>query len=101
MSLHDLQANVRDWAREKGLDKADPAKQMLKLVEEVGELAADLAKGRDPKDSIGDCLVVLTILCLQLGYSLEEPLNVAYHEIANRKGKMIDGIFVKESDLNV
>lgn len=99
MNLHDLQANVRDWAREKGLDKADPSKQMLKLVEEVGELAADLAKGRDPKDSIGDCLVVLTILCLQLGHSLEEPFNLAYHEIANRKGKMVSGIFVKESDL--
>lgn len=99
MSLNILETYVRDWAIEKGLREADPAKQMLKLVEEVGELAADLAKGRDPKDSIGDCLVVLTILCLQLGHSLEEPFNLAYHEIANRKGKMIDGIFVKESDL--
>lgn len=99
MSLESLEVDVRNWAYAKGLDKADPAKQMLKLVEEVGELAADLAKGRDPKDSIGDCLVVLTILCLQLGHSLEEPLKEAYEEIANRKGVMKNGVFIKESDL--
>lgn len=32
--------------------------------------------------------------------SLEETLEVAYNEIKDRKGKMIDGVFVKEADLN-
>lgn len=31
--------------------------------------------------------------------TLEETLEMAYNEIKDRKGKMIDGVFVKESDL--
>ena len=31
--------------------------------------------------------------------SLEETLEMAYNEIKDRKGKMIDGVFVKEADL--
>jgi hypothetical protein len=30
---------------------------------------------------------------------MEECLEVAYNDIKDRKGKMIDGVFVKESDL--
>ena len=33
------------------------------------------------------------------GMKLEECLQFAYDEIAGRKGKMINGTFVKESDL--
>lgn len=99
MSINELEAKVRSWAIIRELDKAEPSKQMLKLMEETGELAADLAKNRCPKDSIGDCLVVLCILCLQLGFSIEEPLKEAYEEIANRKGVMKNGVFIKESDL--
>ena len=32
--------------------------------------------------------------------TLEGTLEMAYNEIKNRKGKMIDGVFVKEADLN-
>lgn len=90
---------VNDWFVERGLDKADPRAQMLKLMEELGELAADLAKGRCPKDSLGDVGVVLIGLCTQLGTSLEEVLGVAYEEIKDRKGKLVNGVFIKESDL--
>ena len=31
--------------------------------------------------------------------TLEETLEMAYNEIKDRKGKMIDGVFVKEADL--
>ena len=31
---------VQDWAKERGIDKADPSKQLLKLMEEVGELTS-------------------------------------------------------------
>ena len=36
----------------------------------------------------------------EYGTSLEETLEMAYNEIKDRKGKMIDGVFVKEADLN-
>lgn len=32
--------------------------------------------------------------------TLEGTLEMAYNEIKDRKGKMIDGVFVKEADLN-
>ncbi|CZR03482.1 MazG-like family protein [Trichococcus collinsii] len=96
-----LTALIEEWARERGLDAADPAKQMLKLGEEYGELCQGLAKDKPEqvKDSIGDMYVVLTILSLQLGLSVGECIAGAYAEIKDRKGEMINGIFVKEADL--
>ena len=31
-----LTEKIKYWARERGLNMADPARQMLKLVEEIG-----------------------------------------------------------------
>lgn len=42
----------------------------------------------------------LTMLAYRLGTNLEECLQSAYNEIKDRRGKMINGVFVKESDLN-
>lgn len=83
------------------MDTADPTKQMLKLMEEVGELAQGLVKNKHAQvvDSIGDIYVVLTILSMQLDIDLEYCVNVAYKEIEDRKGKMVNGTFIKESDL--
>jgi len=100
--MRDLVEKVESWADDRGLSSCDPAKQMLKLMEESGELAAGIAKANEPliRDSLGDVLVVLIILSNQLGYDIETCLALAYDEIKDRKGKMIDGVFVKESDLN-
>ena len=93
---------IEEWARERGLDSADPNKQMLKLAEEFGELAEGMAKGRPDqvRDSIGDMYVVMTILSLQLGLDIDTCIGVAYDEIKDRRGKIVNGVFVKESDLN-
>lgn len=101
MNLIYLTAEIERWAEERGLDAADPNKQMLKLMEEVGELAQGLAKGKRAQvvDSIGDVYVVLTILSMQLDLDLKYCVNMAYNEIEDRKGKMVNGVFVKESDL--
>lgn len=90
---------IEQWAKDRNLiEGASTHAQMLKLTEEVGELAGAIAKGRrlDVLDGIGDCAVVLTILAAQHGISIEHCINLAYHEIKDRKGKMIDGVFVKE-----
>ena len=101
MNLDNLTIKIRMWSREKGINKAEPSKQMLKLIEEVGELAQGLAKGNNDQviDSIGDVYVVLTILAQQLDLDIEDCVKSAYREIADRKGKMINGVFVKEEDL--
>ena len=93
---------MEEWAREKNLDIAEPEKQMLKVVEEVGEVAAALARNNknDLRDGIGDVVVTLVILAIQNDMDLYECLNQAYNEIKDRKGKNVNGVFVKESDLN-
>lgn len=93
---------IRGWASDRNLiSGSTPEKQFTKLIEEVGELAAGIARGRDEAimDGIGDCFVVLTILAAQHGMDIEECIAAAWHEIKDRKGRMVDGVFVKEADL--
>ncbi|WP_137744893.1 MazG-like family protein [Robertmurraya siralis] len=101
MNLNERTTQIEEWATQRGLDIADPNKQMLKLVEEVGELAQGLAKNNREQviDSIGDVYVVLTILSMQLNLNIRGCIGKAYEEIKDRKGEMVNGIFVKESDL--
>ena len=161
MKLQKLITKVQQWSIDRGLDKADSKKQLLKLYEEFGELASGIAKGNKEvvKDSIGDVVVVLIILAQQQGLEkisdfniicnhlqesdlmpqasetiglislrvrrtkskVEEPivrlisylrtiakyenlkfedcLLQAWDEIKDRKGKLIDGVWVKEEDL--
>ena len=102
MKLEELILKVEEWAEARNLIKgATVEKQWLKLDEEKGELAAGIARGDKEKtvDGLGDTLVVLIILAKQLGITFDEALGVAYEEIKDRKGKMINGIFVKEADL--
>lgn len=90
---------VLKWADERGLLKAENApRQMLKLMEEIGELAGAMAKNKpgDIVDAIGDIQVVLIILSKQLGYDYEQCLVDAYNVIKERKGKLINGVFVKD-----
>ena len=99
--MDELVQKVEEWAVKRGLDKADSSKQFLKVVEETGEVASALARGQleELKDGIGDVIVTLIILAQQQGLTVEECLETAYEEIADRKGKMINGVFVKQSDL--
>lgn len=99
--MQELIEKIEQWSVEKGLDKAESSKQMLKVVEEVGEVASALAKNKpnELKDGIGDVVVTLVILAQQNGLTLEECTQTAYDVIAGRTGKMIDGVFVKSEDL--
>ncbi|MFS0562596.1 MazG-like family protein [Terribacillus sp. 179-K 1B1 HS] len=99
--MTNLTEKIKQWAIDRNLHTANPDKQMLKLFEELGELAEGMAKDRPEqvKDSIGDIYVVLTILSTQLGIDIEDCIAIAYDEIKDRKGRMIDGVFVKEADL--
>ena len=99
--MNDLLMKTKAWAKVRNLDTADPNKQMLKLIEEVGELAEGLAKDNVELiiDAIGDVQVVLVILAEQLGLSVEDCWSVAYDEIKERKGKMQNGVFIKSEDL--
>jgi NTP pyrophosphatase (non-canonical NTP hydrolase) len=90
--------NIRDWASDRGIyDKGNSHTQYVKLMEEAGELAQALLKNNKAEtiDAIGDIVVVLTNLAKLEGYNIENCIDAAYNEISNRKGKMINGTFVK------
>ena len=97
--LGELVALIQNWAWDRNLiDGSTTNAQMVKLMEEVGELAGGVCKDKVDviKDSIGDVFVVLTIVAAQMGWSIEECVQVAYAEIKDRKGRMVQGVFVKE-----
>jgi NTP pyrophosphatase (non-canonical NTP hydrolase) len=98
-SFDSLIENVTDWADNRMLLKKENAsKQMLKVMEEVGETASALLKGDELKliDGIGDSFVTLIILSKQLGLNPSVCLQVAWSEIKNRTGKTVDGTFIKD-----
>jgi len=95
LSVYD---NIRAWAQDKGIyAKGDSKTQYLKLMEESGELAEALLKNDRPEiiDAIGDMVVVLTNLAALEDLRIEDCVQSAYDVIKNRKGKMINGTFVK------
>lgn len=94
-------SDIRGWAEARNLiEGSDARAQMLKLAEEMGELAGALARGKQAEawDAIGDMVVVLTIMSEQLGVSIESCIEGAWNEIRHRKGRMVDGVFVKEGE---
>lgn len=51
------------------------------------------------KDAIGDMAVVAINIAEREGFSYTEALQSAYAEISDRKGKKVNGVYVKEEDL--
>ena len=95
--------NIREWAKERGIyDKGDSKTQLLKLQEEMGELAKAILENDEPEiiDAIGDMIVVLTNLAHLNDVNVETCIASAYNEIKNRKGKMVNGTFVKTDGLS-
>ncbi len=89
---------IRQWALERGIyDTGNSHTQYVKLMEEAGELAAALLTkdAYEIKDAIGDIVVVLTNLAVLEGMQIENCIDAAYDEIANRTGTMLNGTFVK------
>jgi hypothetical protein len=123
-SFEDLKELVLEWAKDKELLHSENAdKQFMKFIEEVFEFKTefdnwvffremcgfaedeelmymkDKSLTVNSKLEMGDIFVTLIVLCNQLGIDCVECLEMAYDKISKRKGKTIDGIFVKEEDL--
>lgn len=102
MTFDELIENVRGWAGEKGILKKENApKQLMKVMEELGETAGAIAKSKktdEIMDGIGDTFVTIIILAYQMGLNPTECLETAWNEIKDRKGTTRNGVFVKEED---
>lgn len=99
MTKIDYEKLISQWHKDRNLiDGSTDKDQFMKLVQEVGELSDSLCKSKDFRDDVGDIMVVLINILVRNNITLEECLKVAYEDIKDRKGKMVDGIFVKEGD---
>ena len=102
-TLTELEQLTKKWADDRGIIKNGKATtQFLKLTEELGELAAGMAREdtAEIKNALGDMMVVMVSLSALLGTSLEECWNGAYYEIKDRKGYLNSlGNFIKEADM--
>ena len=98
-SLIALIDKVKGWHHDRNLIEGSTDKdQYLKLIQEAGELSDNICKGKDIKDDIGDMLVVLINIAERNNLTLTECLLEAWNDIKDRKGRMVDGVFVKETD---
>jgi len=95
----DYEKMIGQWHQDRNLIKGSSDKdQFLKLMQEAGELSDSLCKGKDIRDDIGDMMVVLINIMVRNNLTMKDCLAVAYEDIKDRKGTMIDGIFVKDGD---
>lgn len=114
MEFRELEKHVIKWADDKGiLDKATPLTQLAKTEEEVSETKEALYAASQNyisfldsknnvqntkqaiKDGYGDQLVTILIGCKLSGVDPLECLEIAYNEIKDRQGEMINGTFIK------
>jgi len=99
MKFEQLQESIALWAQEKGISAPENApKQVLKVVEELGELCGSIAKDKraEELDAFGDVLVTIIILAEQRQVDLVYSLQEAYNVIKDRTGKTVNGVFVKD-----
>ena len=79
------------------------SQKFIYLVYESSQLIGKYNRNKGVAEeytSVAQIMLSLYDIAREYGTNLEETLNIAYHEIKYRKGKMINGIFVKEADLN-
>ncbi|UEB33937.1 MazG-like family protein [Finegoldia magna] len=123
-TFEELRENVEQWANDKDLlHVLNADKQFMKFMEEVFEFKSEMdiwklykkfkhdenieqdfsieevERWKNLKLEMGDIFVTLIVLCKQLGIDCVECLEMAYEKIFKRKGKTIDGTFIKEEDL--
>ena len=110
MNFEELKTKVEEWANDKDLLHSENAdKQFMKFIEEVFEFKSEMdfihilggneLNSHDMMLEMGDIFVTLIILCEQLEIDPVLCLEMAYNKIKFRRGKTIDGKFVKEEDL--
>jgi uncharacterized protein YjgD (DUF1641 family) len=110
MQYPELKQKIIQWGEDRNIfEFSTPIKQLHKTQEELNETMQALVQFADSKndkgkqdaleeviDGIGDMGVTLLMLCHKMDVDFIECLTSAYDVIKDRKGKMINGLFVKE-----
>lgn len=99
--MDSLVEKVKQWGKDKGITNVET--QLLRGYEEYAEAARLITRGSKDKEElekeIGDILVVTIILADILGLDPKTCLEKAHKKNEKRKGRNINGNFIKEEDL--
>ena len=63
------------------------------------KVAQDLGIENTIKYNLSNIILYLDLICKELVYDFVECFSLAYEEIKDRKGRWVNGSFVKEQDL--
>ena len=105
MSVEILEQQVIEWAKNKGipLEQSNSLKQMNKSQEELNELRDEInneinmGSANAIKLELGDVLVTLCLQAAIWDTTLAECLGLALNKISKRTGRIVDGVFIKDS----
>jgi NTP pyrophosphatase (non-canonical NTP hydrolase) len=98
---------IKQWHYDRNLIEGSTDRaQFTKLMEEVLELHEAIIDENGYNyvwvaDAIGDIVVVLVNIAERNGLPFHVCVEHAYDEIKDRKGKMVDGVFVKEDEQRI
>ena len=83
----------------KSLPLNEPLKVLVaRLSDSLTTLALLTQENRMPIYALNDSVSWLKLICLSCRYTLEECVQVAYDDIKERRGVLVNGVFIKESD---
>lgn len=111
MEYKELKEKIVQWGKDRNIfEFSTPIKQLHKTQEELDETMNALVSFADAKtekakqqameeviDGIGDMGVTLMMLCHKVDVDFVECLASAYDVIKDRRGRVIDGLFVKDA----
>lgn len=96
-TMFTIENKIVQWHEDRNLIKGSTDHQQFeKLLEEVEELRTNIEYDQLVIDDIGDIIVVLINIAHRNGLTLHQCIEHAYNDIKDRKGKMVNGLFVKE-----
>ena len=95
MDVHKI---FKDSERIKVKDVTECLKWLNSSISDF-QLTHDFVEKRVCRDKLVSSIGYLKMISHSLGYSFDECFELAYNEIKDRKGRWIDGTFVKEEDL--
>ena len=71
----------------------------MSIIEILDQIAVGILGTKTTIKGVQEVITILANMAERLDITLEECLQAAYSEIKDRRGKMVNGVFVKESDL--
>ena len=98
--FNELRQRTIQWASDRGIiEQGTALGQSEKVLEEAQELVdATIVKDKAEQiDAVGDVLVSLTNFCALEKIDMAMAWDKALKVIEGRKGRMVDGKFVKEN----